>query len=60
MTSFLIGAQLYSMRDRTQTPEALLETLKALKAAGYTSVQLSGQGDMPVRATCPMSRLLKC
>ena len=35
------------MRDRTQTPEALLETLKALKAAGYTSVQLSGQGDMP-------------
>lgn len=47
MTSFLIGAQLYSMRDRTQTPEALLETLKALKAAGYTSVQLSGQGDMP-------------
>lgn len=47
MTSFLIGAQLYSMRDRTQTPEALLGTLKALKAVGYTSVQLSGQGAMP-------------
>ena len=47
MTSFLIGAQLFSMRDRTQTPEDLLATLKALKAVGYNSVQLSGQGAMP-------------
>ncbi len=48
MTSFLIGAQLYSVRNHTQTPEELLNTLKALKDMGYSSVQMSGQGaDIP-------------
>ncbi len=44
MTSYQIGAQLYSVRDMTQTYDGLLSTLKALKFAGYNSAQLSGAG----------------
>lgn len=47
MTSYTIGAQMYSMRDRTQTAEGLLEALKGVKAAGYNSCQLSGLGPIP-------------
>lgn len=40
-----IGAQLYTVKDRTQTPEGLAETLKMVADIGYKNVQLS--------ATCP-------
>ena len=41
----VIGAQLYTVRDFTKTPEALSETLKRVADIGYRTVQLSG--------TCP-------
>ena len=37
-----IAAQLYTVREYTQTPEAFLETLKKIKEIGYESVQISG------------------
>jgi len=42
MTNFQVGAQMYSVRDLTQTAEGLLAALKALKAMGYNTCQLSG------------------
>ena len=41
-----LGAQLYSVRNHTQTPEGLAKTFAELKAIGYETVQLS--------AICPM------
>ena len=43
MTNLQIGAQMYSVRDHTTTAEDLLEALKAVKAIGYNTCQLSGQ-----------------
>lgn len=37
-----IGAQLYTVRDFTKTPEDLAETLKRVADIGYTTVQVSG------------------
>lgn len=42
MTTFQIGAQMFSMRDRTQTAEAMRRTLSEVKKMGYNLVQLSG------------------
>lgn len=42
MSKLQIGAQMYSVRDHTQTAEEMLVTLKALKAMGYNTCQLSG------------------
>lgn len=42
MTTFQIGAQMFSMRDRTQTAEAMRRTLCEVKKMGYNLVQLSG------------------
>ena len=42
MTTFQIGAQMFSMRDRTQTAEAMRRTLSEVKRMGYNLVQLSG------------------
>ena len=41
-----LGAQLYSVRNHTQTPEGLAKTFAELKAIGYETVQIS--------AICPM------
>ena len=38
----LLGAQLYSLRDKTTTEEGFRETFRSMKEAGYESVQLSG------------------
>lgn len=40
-----VGAQLYTLRAFTQTPQAFKETLKKVADMGYTAVQVSG--------TCP-------
>ena len=37
-----LGAQVYSVRDRIQTPEDYLETMKKLKAMGYETIQHAG------------------
>ena len=36
-----LGAQFYSIRDNTTTPEALYEAFKAIKSIGYEAVQMS-------------------
>ena len=39
-----LGAQLYTVREFTQTTDALAETLAKVADIGYTSVQVSGTG----------------
>ncbi|MBD2845630.1 sugar phosphate isomerase/epimerase [Paenibacillus sp. IB182496] len=41
-----IGAQLYTVREFTKTPEDLKETFRKIKDIGYTTVQLSAIGPM--------------
>ena len=43
MTNFQIGAQMYSVRNHCQEAGEMLLTMKALKAMGYNTCQLSGQ-----------------
>lgn len=43
MKNFIIGAQLYSVRNLAQNAEDLKNTLKSLKEMGYNTCQLSGQ-----------------
>ena len=43
MTNFVIGAQMYSVRDRCTNYEDMLACMKELKAGGYNVCQLSGQ-----------------
>jgi len=45
MYKVLTGAQLYSVRTLTQTPETMDAALKAIAEMGYTSVQLSGHNN---------------
>ena len=37
-----LGAQIYSVRNYIQTPEAYANTLKKLKVLGYDTVQHAG------------------
>jgi hypothetical protein len=41
-----LGAQFYSIRDNTTTPEALYEAFKAIKDIGYEAVQMSAICDI--------------
>ena len=43
-----LGAQLFSVRNATQTPEGIHETFRKIKAIGYENVQVSGTG--PIEA----------
>ncbi|NLW21300.1 MAG: sugar phosphate isomerase/epimerase [Clostridiales bacterium] len=45
----LPGAQTYTIRAHTQTREDFARSMKKLAAMGYTCVQLSAVGEMPVR-----------
>ena len=42
MIETMLGAQMYTVRQYTQTEQDYLESLKKVKAAGYHAVQLSG------------------
>lgn len=42
MTSFQIGAQMFSVRDRCQDAGSMLSAMQALYEAGYRNVQFSG------------------
>jgi sugar phosphate isomerase/epimerase len=44
MTTHVLGAQLYTVRQSAQTIKDLRETLKKVAGIGYTAVQLSGLG----------------
>ncbi len=43
MKNFIVGAQLYSVRKFMQNKPYIDATFKAIRAMGYTTVQLSGQ-----------------
>ncbi|MFI5357713.1 MAG: sugar phosphate isomerase/epimerase family protein [Opitutales bacterium] len=43
-----VAAQLYTVRDLCQTPQGLAATAKRIRAIGYTAVQASGVGPVPV------------
>jgi sugar phosphate isomerase/epimerase len=49
MAKPVIGAQLYTVREFTQTLAGVADTLRKIKAAGYSTVQLSGLGPMEAR-----------
>ena len=44
MSKMTVAAQLYTLREYTQTPEDIANTLKKVKKMGYNAVQLSGLG----------------
>lgn len=59
----ILAAQLYTVRDFTQTAEELLLTLKKIRQIGYTAVQLSAIGPIPpekVKACLDKSDLRCC
>ncbi len=46
MSKPIVGAQLYSLRETLKTPEEMVTTLKKVADIGYTSVQVSGLGEI--------------
>ncbi len=44
MTNSVLAAQLYTVREFTQTPEGVAETFKKVRAIGYEAVQVSAFG----------------
>ena len=44
MAKHVVGAQIYTLRDFTQTASGLAETLKKVAEIGYTAVQISAIG----------------
>jgi sugar phosphate isomerase/epimerase len=42
-----VAAQLYTCRDLLKTPADIADTLKKVRAIGYTAVQVSGMGPIP-------------
>jgi len=49
MAGSVIGAQLYTLRDYTQTPGDIAETLRKVREMGYEAVQLSALGPIDPR-----------
>jgi sugar phosphate isomerase/epimerase len=47
MKTSQIAAQLYTLRDHCKTAEALVASVKKVKAIGYAAVQISGVGPIP-------------
>ena len=57
MTSKLgAGAQLYTVRDYTKTPEGVAETLQRVRAIGYRAVQVSGFGPIDPAAVARLAQ----
>ena len=52
----VVGAQLYTLREHTKTPDAIAKTFEKVAAIGYTSVQLSGLGPVDPRE---LARMIK-
>jgi len=44
MANGILGAQLYTVREYTQTPDDVAETLRKVAEIGYPSIQISGFG----------------
>lgn len=47
MPDTILGAQMYTVRQFTQTEAEYYQSLKKVKASGYKAVQLSGAGPIP-------------
>jgi len=50
-----IGAQLYTVRQFSKTESDFTESIRKVSQIGYTCVQLSGNGNIPletIRAVC--------
>jgi sugar phosphate isomerase/epimerase len=63
MAASKIAAQLYTVREFTQTPEDIAETMKKVAAIGYEAVQLSALAPMDpkeLRAICDGEGLTVC
>lgn len=56
MTSKILGAQLYTVREYAKTTEALNETLAKVKAMGYTTVQASALWHLPVEEIAAIAK----
>ena len=56
--SKIAGAQLYTIREYAQTPEAIHESLKKIKEIGYTTIQASGLGPIPAEELAAIARSL--
>jgi len=54
MTKQTLGAQLYTVRQFTQTPDGVAETLEKVAAIGYTAIQISGLARMPAKDVARM------
>lgn len=52
MKTSQLAAQLYTCRDLLQTPADIASTLKRVRAAGYTAVQVSGMGPIAEEELC--------
>ena len=53
-TKHVLGAQLYTVRQFTQTPGDVAQTLKKIADIGYTAVQLSGFGSVSAQEVALM------
>jgi len=52
----VIGMQLYSLRDFEKTEDDFARTMEKVAAIGYTTVQISGIGDMPHEAVARITK----
>ena len=55
MSKPIVAAQLYSLREFTQTPEAVARTLKKVAEIGYTAVQVSAVGPIDNKELATMA-----
>ena len=63
MTHARLAAQLYTVRQHTQTAQDLADILRRIRAIGYTAVQVSGIGPIPpaeVKAIADSAGLAIC
>lgn len=63
MTHPLLAAQLYTVREHTQTAQDFAESMKKIRAIGYQAVQISAIGPIPhdeVRRICDGNGLAIC
>ena len=57
MSELGAGAQLYTVRDYTRTPEGVAETLRRVRAIGYRAVQVSAFGPVDPEEVARLARV---
>ena len=56
MSELGAGAQLYTVRDYTRTPQGVAETLRRVRAIGYRAVQVSAFGPIDPKEVARLAR----